>query len=195
MKDNNFILKGLNYVIFYFRLFYHQLFIFRCTNCEHSFFNVYLSLSYISCPHCKQEYCIYCIQHIHQENSEMCFYRYTILYVLGLMGLLTLYLKLVFVFYNYYLTRYFIVFFIILEFLVFNNKVDNLITTFLNVKNIILGILMIIKLDETDIILLIIVSIIQLAIIMLINMFKSILKKKIQSFADLIQQKIFSNLL
>jgi hypothetical protein len=190
MKDNNFIHKGINVIIFYFRLFYHQLFIFRCTNCEHSFFYVYLSLSRINCPHCRQEYCIYCIKTIHEDNSEICFYRYTIIYILGLLGLLTLYLKLVFVFNSYYLTRYFIVFFVILEFLVFSNKVDNLITTFLNVKNIILGIIMIINLNEQDIILLIIVSMIQLSIIMFINMFKNILKMKIQSLADIIQEKI-----
>ena len=176
----------MKFFLNFYRFIYYLLFIMKCENCGHNFFYVYLSLSYINCPFCNQKFCIYCLRISHDENSESCLYRYTVLYILGLLGLLTLYLKLVFVFNNFYLTRYFIVFFVILEYIVFNNKIDNIITTFLNIKNIILGIVMVIYYDEKDIIILIIVSMIQLIIILQINLFKNIL---INSIRNIIKDK------
>jgi hypothetical protein len=185
------------YLIYYFRIFYLQLFALKCEKCGTNFFHVYLSFNPINCPCCSQEYCQYCIE-IKSENNTIlsngnviqnniskphdkirCLQRYTIIYIPALLVFLIWYLKFVFVCNSNFITKYLTVTLFILEYIIFNDKVDNLINTCLSIKNIILGILLLIYYEEKDIIIYLVVGMIQLIIILLINLLNDIVKQKI----------------
>lgn len=191
-----------NYLLYYIKIFYIQLMTLRCLKCETIFFNVYLGFNHISCPSCSQEYCKYCLEikinenEIHpalnfnrQINSRhdpiKCLYRYLLLYSLSLVGFIIIYLKFVFVCNSNIITKYLTVTFFILEYIVFNDKIDNLINTFLSVKNIILGSLLLVLYDEKDILIYLVVGIIQLIVIMLINTIKDYLSSGLKMLKNI----------
>lgn len=167
-----------NYILLYLRIFILKLFTFNCDNCHNCFFYVYLSINLVNCPNCSQEYCKYCME-IRRETHDntRCLFRYTLLYVLGLISFLIIYLKFVFVCNSNTLTKYLNVTFFILEHIIYNNKVDNMINNFITVKNITLGLLLLIYYEETDILVFLIVGMIQLMFIIMINVFKEKLKQ------------------
>jgi len=186
--------KIVFYFLYYLRIFYIQLMTLNCLKCDHTFFYVYLGFNHISCPVCSQEYCKYCLEIIVSENeiqqgvyihanernmvlnqrhdNKRCRYKYFLLYYLALWGFIIIYLKFVFVCNSNIITKYLTVTFFILEYIVFNDKIDNLINTFLSIKNIILGSLLIVLYDEKDILIYLVVGMIQLIMILLINTIK-----------------------
>ena len=191
------------YFIFYFRIFYLQLFTIICEKCGCNFFHVYLSFDQINCPCCTQEYCRYCIEiksdhnivnngqernqirsRIRPHDKLRCIQRYTIIYIPALMVFLIFYLKFVFVCNSNLITRYLTVTFFILEYIIFTDKVDNMINTFLSIKNITLGILLLIYYEEKDILIYLIVGMIQLMTILLINLVNDILRQKIHQIKE-----------
>ena len=189
--------KILSYYLYYLRIFYIQLMTLSCIKCDHTFFYVYLGFNHISCPVCSQEYCKYCLEIKVSENeiqpavnidannrniilnqrhdNKRCLFKYFLLYSLALLGFIIIYLKFVFVCNSNIITKYLTVTFFILEYIVFNDKMDNLINSFLSIKNIILGSLLIVLYDEKDILIYLVVGMIQLIMILLINTIKDCL--------------------
>jgi hypothetical protein len=191
------------YILHYLRMFYLQLYTINCEICGHRFFYVYLSLDLLRCEECSQEYCKYCIEIKSNDNNhgigyifgisrnkQKCLYRYTILYIAGLIGFLILYLKFIFVCNSNFITKYLTATFFLLEYVIFSNKVDNVITTFLSLKNITLGLILLLYYDEKDILIYLIVGMIQLIFILLINMMKDIIGNiKIREIITLIKSE------
>lgn len=186
-------------LMYYFRIFYLQLFTLNCEKCGTNFFHVYLSFNPINCPCCSQEYCQYCIEiklvnniilsngdSIEYYNNKThdkfrCLQRYTIIYFPALLVFLIWYLKIVYVCNSNFITKYITVTLFILEYLIFSDKVDNLINTCLSIKNIILGIILLIYYEEKDIIIYLVVGMIQLIIILLINILNDIVRQKLNN--------------
>jgi hypothetical protein len=196
-QSTNFCENILHYFIYYIRIFYIELMTLTCLKCDHTFFYVYLGFNHICCPACSQEYCKYCLEikinandlqpalnfqagdrnniNNQRHDNKKCLFRYFLIYSLALLGFIIIYLKFVFVCNSNVITKYLTVTFFILEYIVFNDKIDNLINTFLSFKNIIMGSLLLVLYDEKDILIYLVVGIIQLIMILLINTLKDYL--------------------
>lgn len=171
----------LLYFITYIRLFYIKIFTIKCPRCNVNFFFVYFSIITNFCANCKQEFCKFCVQPIVNSeihNNQKCFYRYTILYFMGLTGILILYLKFILSNSNI-LTKFLVVLLFLLEYLIFNEKVDNFINTVIITKNIIVACTLVFYYEEKDIMIYIMIGVLQLVCIMAINGLKDYLKTKI----------------
>jgi hypothetical protein len=194
----NFIQPIIIYFVHYFRMFYLKTFTLDCTKCKHTFFYVYFDCVRISCPNCQQEYCKYCTE-IHRQNdyahdfNKRCYYRYTIIYILGVGSLLLAYLKLVFVFTTHYFSKYLTVGFFIIEYIAYNEKAseDSIMLAFIKFKNMILAVILIMYFEEKDILFYIIVGFLQLVFIIIINMLKDIILRKLQSSSRAIKRLFF----
>lgn len=184
----------LTWFMHYLRILYRQIFVITCTRCKNCFYFVYFGLNNLICVHCSQEFCKYCLE-IREPNAintddnlmftnyghkdpKRCFFRYSLIYNMGMVAFLILYLKIIFVCNSNFLTKYLTVTFFIVEYSIFSDKIENNLNNFISIKNIILGIILLIYYDEKDILIYLVVGMIQLMFILLINMLKDVLSWK-----------------
>lgn len=164
-----------------YRDFYIQIFGITCKRCDFSFFYTYHNFNLSRCPNCGQEHCKYCMEDFDQSrhDSSKCRQRYIILYFLGLMAFMALYLKFIFMCNSHSVTKYSMVTICLCEYTMFYNEVDGFLSNCISIKNIILGIILLVYYNEGDIIFFILVGIVQMICVVLINLIIDRYKKKI----------------
>ena len=154
-----------------YRIFYIQLFSVRCSKCGFNFLYTYHTFDLSNCPNCNGEFCKYCMEEYDpsKHDKQKCYRRYLMLYFVGLLAFMALYLKFIFLCNSHAVTKYSMVTIFLCEYIMFYNEVDSFLSNCLSVKNIVLGIILLIYYNEGDIIFYILVGIIQMICIVLIN--------------------------
>ena len=154
-----------------YRIFYIQLFSVRCSKCGFNFLYTYHTFDLSNCPNCNGEFCKYCMEEYDpsKHDKQKCYRRYLMLYFVGLLAFMTLYLKFIFLCNSHAVTKYSMVTIFLCEYIMFYNEVDSFLSNCISLKNIVLGIILLIYYNEGDIIFYILVGIIQMICIVLIN--------------------------
>ena len=154
-----------------YRIFYIQLFSVRCSKCGFNFLYTYHTFDLSNCPNCNGEFCKYCMEEYDpsKHDKQKCYRRYLMLYFVGLLAFMALYLKFIFLCNSHAVTKYSMVTIFLCEYIMFYNEVDSFLSNCISLKNIILGIILLIYYNEGDIIFYILVGIIQMICIVLIN--------------------------
>ena len=154
-----------------YRIFYIQLFSVRCSKCGFNFLYTYHTFDLSNCPNCNGEFCKYCMEEYNpsKHDKQKCYRRYLMLYFVGLLAFMTLYLKFIFLCNSHAVTKYSMVTIFLCEYIMFYNEVDSFLSNCISLKNIVLGIILLIYYNEGDIIFYILVGIIQMICIVLIN--------------------------
>lgn len=163
-----------------YRDYYIQLFGVTCTVCEFNFFYTYHTFDLSRCPNCGQEYCKFCMEKYDQtnHNETKCKQRYLLLYFLGLTSFMGLYLKFILMCNSHMVTKYSMVTIFLCEYMLYYNEVDGFLSSCISIKNIILGIVLLLYYNEGDILFYILIGIIQMICLVLINTITEICKKK-----------------
>ena len=154
-----------------YRIFYIQLFSVRCSKCGFNFLYTYHTFDLSNCPNCNGEFCKYCMEEYDpsKHDKQKCYRRYLMLYFVGLLAFMTLYLKFIFLCNSHAVTKYSMVTIFLCEYIMFYNEVDSFLSNCISLKNIVLGIILLIYYNEGDIIFYILVGVIQMICIVLIN--------------------------
>ena len=154
-----------------YRIFYIQLFSVRCSKCGFNFLYTYHTFDLSNCPNCNGEFCKYCMEEYDssKHDKQKCYRRYLMLYFVGLLAFMALYLKFIFLCNSHAVTKYSMVTIFLCEYIMFYNEVDSFLSNCISLKNIVLGIILLIYYNEGDIIFYILVGIIQMICIVLIN--------------------------
>ena len=154
-----------------YRIFYIQLFSVRCSKCGFNFLYTYHTFDLSNCPNCNGEFCKYCMEEYDpsKHDNQKCYRRYLMLYFVGLLAFIALYLKFIFLCNSHAVTKYSMVTIFLCEYIMFYNEVDSFLSNCISLKNIVLGIILLIYYNEGDIIFYILVGIIQMICIVLIN--------------------------
>ena len=154
-----------------YRYFYVKLFTVQCEKCDYNFLYTYHNFDLQSCPNCGIEYCKYCLEEYEPENhdNKKCIYRYYLMYLMGLVSFMILYLKFMLMCNSHAVTEYSLVTVFVCEYTFFYNETESFLLSCISLKNIILGIILLIYYNEGDIIYYILVGIIQMIFIVLIN--------------------------
>lgn len=154
-----------------YRIFYIQLFSVRCSKCGFNFLYTYHTFDLSNCPNCNGEFCKYCMEEyvLSKHDKQKCYRRYLLLYFVGLLAFMALYLKFIFLCNSHAVTKYSMVTIFLCEYIMFYNEVDSFLSNCISLKNIVLGIILLIYYNEGDIIFYILVGIIQMICIVLIN--------------------------
>ena len=154
-----------------YRIFYIQLFSVRCSKCGFNFLYTYHTFDLSNCPICNGEFCKYCMEEYDpsKHDKQKCYRRYLMLYFVGLLAFMALYLKFIFLCNSHAVTKYSMVTIFLCEYIMFYNEVDSFLSNCISLKNIVLGIILLIYYNEGDIIFYILVGIIQMICIVLIN--------------------------
>ena len=154
-----------------YRIFYIQLFSVRCSKCGFNFLYTYHTFDLSNCPNCNGEFCKYCMEEYDpsKHDKQKCYRRYLMLYFVGLLAFMALYLKFIFLCNSHAVTKYSMVTIFLCEYIMFYNEVDSFLSNCISLKNIVLGIILLIYYNEGDIIFYILVGVIQMICIVLIN--------------------------
>lgn len=154
-----------------YRCFYIQLFTVRCSKCGFNFFYTYHTFDLTHCPNCNNGFCKYCMQEYDpsKHDKQKCTRRYLMLYFIGLIAFMALYLKFIFLCNSHEVTKYSMVTIFLCEQIMFYNEVDSFLCNCISLKNIILGIILLIYYSEGDILFYILVGTMQMICIVFIN--------------------------
>ena len=154
-----------------YRIFYIQLFSVRCSKCGFNFLYTYHTFDLSNCPNCNGEFCKYCMEEYDpsKHDKQKCYRPYLMLYFVGLLAIMTLYLKFIFLCNSHAVTKYSMVTIFLCEYIMFYNEVDSFLSNCISLQNIVLGIILLIYYSEGDIIFYILVGVIQMICIVLIN--------------------------
>lgn len=168
--------------------YYIQLFSICCIRCGFNFFYTYHTFDLSRCPNCGQEYCKFCMEEYDQttHNETKCKQRFLLLYFLGLIAFMGLYLKFILMCNSHVVTKYSMVTIFLCEYMLFYNEVDGFISNCFSVKNIILGIVLLLYYNEGDILFYILIGIIQMICLVLINTITDKCTKKYKGYKEAI---------
>ena len=122
-----------------YRIFYIQLFSVRCSKCGFNFLYTYHTFDLSNCPNCNGEFCKYCMEEYDpsKHDKQKCYRRYLMLYFVGLLAFMALYLKFIFLCNSHAVTKYSMVTIFLCEYIMFYNEVDSFLSNCISLKNIV----------------------------------------------------------